>query len=99
MAIRVGIHGFGRVGRLVFRVMSESPEKFEVVGINDMFDADMLGYMLKYDSTQGRFPGKIVVKQGALVVNGKEVPVLNEKDPAKLPWAKLGVEGVVEPTG
>ncbi len=99
MAVKVAINGFGRIGRLVFREMSQEPEKFQVVAINDMFGADMLGYMLRYDSTQGRFPGKIVVKQSALVVNGKEVPILSEKDPSKLPWAKLGVEVVVESTG
>ncbi len=99
MAVKVGINGFGRIGRLVFRVMSERPEKFDVVAINDMFDADMLGYMLKYDSSQGKFPGKVVAKQGLLVVNGKEIPVLGEKDPAKLPWGKLGTDVVIESTG
>jgi len=96
---KVGINGFGRIGRLVFRVMAEKPEKFDVVAINDMFDADMLAYMLKYDSTQGRFPGKVVAKQGAIIVNGKEIPVLCEKDPSKLPWGKLGVDVTVESTG
>ncbi len=99
MAIKVGINGFGRIGRLVFRVMAQKPEKFDVVAINDMFDADMLGYMLKYDSTQGRFPGKVVAKQGMLVVDGKEIPVLAEKDPGKLPWGAKGVDVVIESTG
>ncbi len=99
MAVKVAINGFGRIGRLVFRVMAEQPEKFDVVAVNDMFDADMLAYMLKYDSTQGRFPGKVVGKQGAIVVNGKEVPILCEKDPSKLPWAKMGVDVAVESTG
>jgi glyceraldehyde 3-phosphate dehydrogenase len=99
MAVKVGINGFGRIGRLVFRVMAEKPEKFDVVAINDMFDADMLGYMLRYDSSQGRFPGKVVVKQGALVVNGKEVPILCEKDPGKLPWGAKGADVVIESTG
>lgn len=99
MAIKVGINGFGRIGRLVFRVMAQKPEKFDIVAINDMFDADMLGYMLKYDSTQGKFPGKVVVKQGAIVVDGKEIPILNEKDPNNLPWGKMGVDVVVESTG
>jgi glyceraldehyde 3-phosphate dehydrogenase len=99
MAVKVGINGFGRIGRLVFRVMAQKPEKFDIVAINDMFDADMLGYMLKYDSTQGRFPGKVVAKQGVLVVNGKEIPILSERDPAKLPWGKLGVDVVIESTG
>jgi glyceraldehyde 3-phosphate dehydrogenase len=96
---KVAINGFGRIGRLVFRVMAEKPEKFDVVAINDMFDADMLAYMLRYDSTQGKFPGKVVAKQGVIVVNGKEIPVLAEKDPAKLPWGKLGVDVAIESTG
>jgi glyceraldehyde 3-phosphate dehydrogenase len=99
MAIKVGINGFGRIGRLVFRVMASRPEKFEVVAINDLFDADMLGYMLKYDSTQGRFAGKVIAKQASLVVNGKEIPILAEKDPSKLPWGKSGVDVVIESTG
>ena len=96
---KVAINGFGRIGRLVFRVMAEKPEKFDVVAINDMFDADMLAYMLRYDSTQGRFPGKVVAKQGLIIVNGKEVPILCEKDPSKLPWKKLGVDVAIESTG
>jgi glyceraldehyde 3-phosphate dehydrogenase len=99
MTVKVGINGFGRIGRLVFRKLAENPEKFDVVAINDLFDADMLAYMLRYDSTQGRFPGKVVAKQGAIVVNGKEVPILAEKDPAKLPWGKMGVDVVLESTG
>jgi glyceraldehyde 3-phosphate dehydrogenase len=99
MAAKIGINGFGRIGRLVLRAMAERPETFQIMGINDLFDADMLGYMLRYDSTQGRFPGKVVAKQGALIVNGKEIPILNEKDPAKLPWGKMDVDVVVESTG
>jgi len=99
MAVKVAINGFGRIGRLVFRVMAEQPEHFDVVAINDMFDADTLSYALKYDSTQGRFPGKVVGKQGAIVVNGKEIPILREKDPARLPWGKMGVAVAVESTG
>jgi len=99
MAVKVAINGFGRIGRLVFRVMAEQPEQFDVVAINDMFDADTLSYMLKYDSTQGRFPGKVVAKQDAIVVNGKEIPILCEKDPAKLPWGEKGVDVAVESTG
>ena len=77
----------------------EKPDKFEVVAINDLFDADMLAYMFKYDSTQGKFPGKVEVKGTSIVVNGKEIPILNEKDPAKLPWGKMGVDVVLESTG
>ena len=73
MAVIVGINGFGRIGRLVFRAMCEYPERFDVVAINDLSDADMLAYLLKYDSTQGRFPGKVVAKQDALVVNGGRI--------------------------
>lgn len=99
MAANVGINGFGRIGRLAFRAMMENPEKFNVVGINDLSDADMLAYLLKYDSTQGRFPGKVVAKQGALVVNGKEIPISTEKDPSKLAWDKKGGDIVLEATG
>ncbi len=97
--VKVAINGFGRIGRLVFRVMAERPEKFDVVAINDLFDSDMLAYMLRYDSTQGRFPGKVVAKQGAIVVNGKEIQIVAEKDPAKLPWGKMGVDVCIESTG
>jgi len=99
MAVKVGINGFGRIGRLVFRAMAEEPERFDLVAINDLSDADMLAYLLKYDSTQGKFPGKVVAKQGALVVNGKEVKVCAEKNPANLPWGELGVDVVIEATG
>jgi glyceraldehyde 3-phosphate dehydrogenase len=99
MAIKIGINGFGRIGRLVFRVMAEQPERFEIMGINDLADADMLAYLARYDSTQGKFPGKIVAKQDALVVNGKEIPVLSEKDPANLPWGDMGVDVAIEGTG
>jgi glyceraldehyde 3-phosphate dehydrogenase len=99
MAVKIGINGFGRIGRLVFRAMCEEPDRFEVAAINDLADADMMAYLLKYDSTQGRFPGKVVAKQDNLVVNGKEVKVLSEKDPAKLPWGDMGVDVVIEGTG
>jgi glyceraldehyde 3-phosphate dehydrogenase len=99
MATRVGINGFGRIGRLVLRAMADKFDRFEVTAINDLFDADMLAYMFKYDSTQGRFPGKVEAKGSALVINGKEIPILNEKDPAKLPWGKNGVDVVLESTG
>ncbi len=99
MAVKVGINGFGRIGRLVFRAMAEEPERFDVVAVNDLADADMLAHLLRYDSTQGRFPGKVVARQDSLVVNGEELKVLSEKDPAQLPWGELGVEVVVESTG
>ncbi len=99
MAVKVGINGFGRIGRLAFRAMMERPEVFDVVAINDLTDADMLAYLLRYDSTQGRFPGKVVAKQDALVVNGKEIKVLSERNPANLPWGELGVDVALESTG
>ncbi|HPC94527.1 MAG TPA: type I glyceraldehyde-3-phosphate dehydrogenase [Sedimentisphaerales bacterium] len=99
MATKVGINGFGRIGRLVLRAMAAKFNKFEVVAINDLFDADMLAYMFKYDSTQGRFDGTVEVKGNVIVINGKEIPVLGEKDPAKLPWGKHGVDVVLESTG
>jgi glyceraldehyde 3-phosphate dehydrogenase len=99
MATKVGINGFGRIGRLVLRAMVEKSDKFQIMAINDLFDADMLAYMFKYDSTQGKFNGKVEVKGTSIVINGKEIPILNEKDPAKLPWGKMGVDVVLESTG
>ena len=99
MAVKVGINGFGRIGRLVFRAMCDEPERFDIAAINDLSDADMLAYLLKYDSTQGRFPGKVVAKQDALVVNGKEIKVLAERNPAELPWGDLDVTVALESTG
>ncbi len=99
MAVKVGINGFGRIGRLAFRAMADHPDRFEVVAVNDLSDADMLAYLLRYDSIHGRFPGKVVAKQSALVVNGREIKVLSEKDPSKLPWGELGVEVALESTG
>ena len=99
MAVKVGINGFGRIGRLVARVMLEQSDKFDVVAINDLYDADMLAYMFKYDTTQGKFPGTVSAKGASLVVNGKEIPVLAEKDPSKLPWGSKNVDVVIEATG
>ena len=99
MSVKVGINGFGRIGRLVFRAMAEEPERFNVVAVNDLADADMLAYLLRYDSTQGRFPGKVVAKQDALIVNGKEIKVLSERNPADLPWGDMGVDVALESTG
>ncbi|MGX7058689.1 type I glyceraldehyde-3-phosphate dehydrogenase [Vagococcus humatus] len=98
MTVKVGINGFGRIGRLAFRRIQEV-EGIEVVAINDLTDAKTLAHLLKYDSTQGRFNGEVEVKDGSFVVNGKEVKVLEEKDPANLPWGDLGVEIVLECTG
>jgi glyceraldehyde 3-phosphate dehydrogenase len=99
MATKVGINGFGRIGRLVLRAMAAKPKQYDIVGINDLFDADMLAYMFKYDSTQGKFDGTVEAKGAAIVINGKEIPILAEKDPSKLPWGKLGVDVVLESTG
>jgi len=99
MAIKVGINGFGRIGRLVFRAMAKQPEKFEIVGINDLIDVDYMSYMLRYDSVHGTFKGSVDVKDGKLVVNGKEIRVTAEKDPANLKWGDVGAAYVVESTG
>ena len=98
MALRIGINGFGRIGRLVFRVAA-AREDVEVVGINDLIDLDYMAYMLRYDSTHGRFDGEVEVKSDGLVVNGKEIRVTAERDPANLQWDKIGAEYVVESTG
>jgi len=99
MAIKVGINGFGRIGRLSFRVMAQRANEFDVVAINDLSDAATLKQLLKFDSVHGRFKGTVEAKEGALIVNGKEIKVLAERAPANLPWSKLGVEVALESTG
>jgi len=98
MAIKVGINGFGRIGRLAFRASTKRSD-IEVVGINDLIDVDYMAYMLKYDSMHGRFEGDVAVKDGKLVVNGKSIRVTSEKDPAKLAWSDVGAQCVIESTG
>ncbi|CRL62975.1 MULTISPECIES: glyceraldehyde-3-phosphate dehydrogenase [Proteus] len=98
MTIKVGINGFGRIGRIVFRAAQERSD-IEIVGINDLLDADYMAYMLKYDSTHGRFNGTVEVKDGHLVVNGKTIRVTSEKDPANLKWNEVGADVVAEATG
>ncbi|MGZ6503126.1 MAG: type I glyceraldehyde-3-phosphate dehydrogenase [Tumebacillaceae bacterium] len=98
MAIKVGINGFGRIGRNVFRA-AFGREDIEIVAVNDLTDAETLALLLKYDSVHGEFPGEVVAEGNDLIVNGKTVHVLAEKDPAQLPWGKLGVDVVVESTG
>lgn len=98
MATKIGINGFGRIGRLVFRVAVDRPD-LEVVGINDLLDVDYIAYMLKYDSTHGKFSGSVEVNDGNLVVNGKTIRVSSEKKPADLKWDEVGAEYVVEATG
>ena len=100
MAIKVGINGFGRIGRLVFRAAVAQPEKFEVVGINDPFiDVDYMVYMVTYDTIHGKFDGEIKAENGKLVVNGKPICVYAEKNPADIKWAECGADYVVESTG
>ncbi|MEK6623115.1 MAG: type I glyceraldehyde-3-phosphate dehydrogenase, partial [Planctomycetota bacterium] len=98
MAIKVGINGFGRIGRNVFRAIVERGG-IDVLAVNDLTDAKSLGILLKYDTVHGRFAGAIEAKEKSLLVNGKEVKLLMEKDPAKLPWKALGVDIVIESTG
>jgi glyceraldehyde 3-phosphate dehydrogenase len=97
MSVRVGINGFGRIGRLAFR--AAQGRDVEVVGINDLTDSKTLAHLLKWDSIHGRFPGEVEAEPDGLVVNGKRIPVSGERDPGKLPWKKLGAEIVVESTG
>jgi glyceraldehyde 3-phosphate dehydrogenase len=96
--MKIGINGFGRIGRLVFRAAINNP-KVEIVGINDLIDVDYMAYMLKYDSTHGRFNGEVAIEGGHLVVNGKKIRVTAERDPANLKWDEIGAEYVVESTG
>jgi glyceraldehyde 3-phosphate dehydrogenase len=96
--MKIGINGFGRIGRLAFRAAMERPD-IEVVGINDLVEPDYMAYMLKYDSTHGQFKGTIAVEGGHLVVNGKTIRVTAEKDPANLKWGEVGAEVVIESTG
>ena len=98
MTIKLGINGFGRIGRLVMRAAA-ARDDIEVVAINDLLDLDYIAYMLKYDSTHGRFAGSVEVKDGNLVVNGKTIRVTNERNPADLAWNAVNVDVVVESTG
>jgi glyceraldehyde 3-phosphate dehydrogenase len=99
MAVRVGINGFGRIGRNIFRAAHEAGIDLEFVAVNDITDAGMLAHLLKYDSTYGRFPGTVEARDDAIAVDGSEVRVLSVRDPADLPWADLGVDVVIESTG
>ncbi len=96
--MKIGINGFGRIGRLAFRAAIERPD-VEVVGINDLVEPDYMAYMLRYDSTHGQFKGTIAVEGGHLVVNGKTIRVTAEKDPANLKWNEIGAEVIIESTG
>jgi len=99
MAVKVGINGFGRIGRNVFRAALESGSELDFVAVNDLIDAETIAHLLRYDTVLGRFPGEIEVSGEGVVVDGKELRVLNEKDPAALPWGDLGIEVVIESTG
>ncbi len=100
MAIKVGINGFGRIGRCVFRAAVKNfGDDIEIVGINDLLEPDYLAYMLRYDSVHGRFDGDVSVKDGALVVNGKTIRLTAERDPANLKWDEIGADVVIESTG
>nr|WP_315426931.1 type I glyceraldehyde-3-phosphate dehydrogenase [uncultured Albidiferax sp.] len=99
MAIKIGINGFGRIGRMVFRAAIQNFDDVEIVGINDLLEPDYLAYMLQYDSVHGRFKGEVSVDNGVLVVNGKKIRLTQERDPANLKWAEVGADIVVESTG
>src|SRR5919198_6291244 len=99
MPVRVGINGFGRIGRNVFRAAYESDADVEIVAVNDITDAGTLAHLLKYDSVYGPFPGTVEGRDSSVLVDGREVKVLAERDPAQLPWADLGAEVVIESTG
>ncbi len=96
--IKIGINGFGRIGRLAFRIAAQR-ENVQVVGINDLLDVDYLAYMLKYDSVHGRFDGEVEVKDGKLIVNGNEVRITAERNPENLKWDEIGAEYVIDATG
>lgn len=99
MSVKVGINGFGRIGRNAFKAYIEKNPGFEVVAINDLTSPDTLAHLLKYDSCFGKFDGTVEAKDDAIVVNGKEIKIVSETDPAKIPWKELGVEVVLESTG
>nr|WP_315189318.1 type I glyceraldehyde-3-phosphate dehydrogenase [uncultured Albidiferax sp.] len=99
MTIKIGINGFGRIGRMVFRAAVQNFDDVEIVGINDLLEPDYLAYMLQYDSVHGRFKGEVSVDNGVLIVNGKKIRLTQERDPANLKWADVGADIVVESTG
>ncbi len=99
MSIKLGINGFGRIGRMVFRAAVQSFDDIEIVGINDLLEPEYLAYMLQYDSVHGRFKGQVSVEAGKLVVNGRHIRLTQERDPANLKWAEVGADIVIESTG
>jgi len=98
MTVKIGINGFGRIGRLFARIAMDHPE-IELVGVNDLVPSDNLAYLFKYDSTHGKFKGTVEAQEGSIVINGNTIPCYAERDPSKLPWSSTGVDYVVESTG
>ncbi len=99
MTIKVGINGFGRIGRMIFRAVYKEFSNIEIVGINDLLEADYLAYMLKYDSVHGRFAGEVAAEEGAMIVDGKKIRLTAERDPANLKWDEVGADIVIDSTG
>ncbi|MDI3508287.1 MAG: hypothetical protein PWP55_479, partial [Clostridiales bacterium] len=99
MSTKIGINGFGRIGRNAFKAMLAKYPDMDVVAINDLTDSKTLAHLLKYDSCYGKFNGEVEATDDALIVNGKEIKILAERDPAKLPWKDMGAEIVLESTG
>ena len=99
MTIKIGINGFGRIGRMVFRAAVQNFKDVQVVAINDLLEPDYLAYMLQYDSVHGRFKGEIAVDGNTLVVNGNRIRLTQERDPANLKWGEVGADIVIEATG
>src|SRR4030042_1389973 len=100
MTTRIGINGFGRIGRLTLRALQARHKgEIEVVAVNDLADTKTNAHLLKWDSVYGRYPGEISAKEKAIVVDGKEIQVISERDPAAIPWGKYGADIVIEPTG
>jgi glyceraldehyde 3-phosphate dehydrogenase len=98
MTTKIGINGFGRIGRMVFRAAVQNFNDIEIVGINDLLEPDYLAYMLQYDSVHGRFKGSVAVEGSTLVVNGKKIRLTQERDPANLKWSEVGADVVIEST-
>src|SRR5680860_1168397 len=99
MGVKVGINGFGRIGRNVFHAAKASGADIDIVAVNDLTDNETLAHLLKYDSILGRFGGTVESSEGSITVDGKEIAALSERDPAQLPWSDLGVDVVLESTG
>jgi len=99
MTIKVGINGFGRIGRMVFRAVTNDFQDIEIVGINDLLDPEYLAYMLKYDSVHGNFPGEVSSDNNAMIVDGKKIRLTAERDPADLKWGDVGADIVIDCTG